>query len=134
MKFTWLLKALVAVVLILPSPALALERPILGTMPAYPGATRPLPHYETDKLAIAMTADKPEAVIGYYINSLSRAGWRPAPGIAAEALAAAAAKEPAWMTFLRPGLGRLDIQVTQGQHPKTGRPATMIFYQANVKL
>lgn len=115
------------------SPAFALERPILGTMPPYPGATRPLPHWENDYLAIALTADKPEAVIGYYISSLSRAGWKPAPGIAAEALAAAQAKEPAWMTFLRPGMGRLDIQVTQGQHPHTGRPATLIFYQSSIK-
>ena len=64
MSVSWVLKALVAAFLILPSPALALERPILGTMPAYPGATRPLPHWETDKVASAMTADKPEAVIG----------------------------------------------------------------------
>lgn len=126
--------ALATIFLTLPSPAFALERPILGTMPAYPGATRPLPHWETSHLAIAMTSDKPEAVIGYYLNSLSRAGWQPAPGIAAEALAAAGAKEPAWMTFLRPGMGRLDIQVTQGKHPSTGQAATLIFYQSNVKL
>jgi hypothetical protein len=116
-----------------PSPASAHEQPILGTMPPYPGATRPLPHWETANLAIALTPDKPEAVIGYYMVSLTRSGWTPAPGIGAEALAAAAAQEPAWLTFLKPGAGRLDIQITRGVHPGTKQPATLVFYQSTFK-
>lgn len=115
------------------SPALAQEQPILGTMPAYPGATRPLPRWETAHLAIAMTPDKPEAVVAYYMNRLPRVGWRSAPGTDAEAAAAVMAKEPVWMTFLQPGIGRLDIEVTQGRHPKTGQDVTLIMYQADLK-
>jgi hypothetical protein len=131
MKRLW---ALVALVGLIPSPAFAAEQPILGTMPAYPGATRPLKQLESNRRAIALTPDKPEAVIAYYMSRLTRSGWQPAPGAEAEAYAAALAKEPVWMTFLRPGLGRLDIQVTQGRHPKTGQVLTMITYQADTRL
>lgn len=103
---------------------------ILGTIPPYPGATRPLPHWEKTDLAIAMTRDKPEAVIAYYIDRLSAAGWTVPPGIAPEAYAAATAKEPVWLTFVANGKPRLDIQVTQGPHPQTREMLTLIFYQS----
>ncbi len=103
--------------------------PILGTMPAYPGAVRPLPGWETGRLAIAMTPDKPEAVIAYYLNKMPATGWKPEPGIAAEAHAAVMAGQPAWLTFSRSGLGSLELQVTTGPHPKTRAPVTMIFYE-----
>ena len=103
--------------------------PILGTMPAYPGAARPLPGWETKRLAIAMTADKPEAVIAYYLRKAPDAGWTPEPGTAAEAYAAASAGQPAWLSFYRPGLGSLEVQVTTGPHPKTRLPVPVIFYE-----
>jgi hypothetical protein len=116
------------------SPAADSKQPsnqaILGTIPAYPGAARPLPHFEKADLAIAMTKDKPEAVIAYYIDRLSAAGWNVPEGIAPEAYAAAMAHEPAWLTFVANGKPRLDIQVTQGQHPKTREMLTLIFYQS----
>ena len=115
-------------------PALGAERPILGTMPAYPGAARPLRHWDTDKMAFATTPDKPEAVIAYYMHVLPKAGWQPAPGAEAEAVAAASADEPVWMTFLRPGQGRLDIQLTRGKSQKTGQWLTLITTQATFKL
>jgi hypothetical protein len=129
-----LLQALLAMGLAAPVAAApsVLERaetPILGTMPAYPGATRPLPTWETRRLAVAMTPDKPEAVIAYYLRKMPTQGWRPEAGIAAEAFAAASAGQPAWLTFSRAGLGRLEVQVTSGPHPKTGAPLTLIFYE-----
>ena len=125
---------LLGLILVQPSPANASEPPILGTMPAYPGATRPLRHFETANTAIAMTRDKPEAVIVYYMDRLTRAGWQPVDGIEAEAHAAALAGEPVWLTFYRPGQGRLDIQLTRGRHPKTQELLTLIMYQAQLKL
>lgn len=116
------------------APAFAAEAAILGTIPPYPGAARPLKHWETNTSAIALTTDKPPAVIAYYLHSMTRAGWKPADGIAAEATAAAEAGSPAWLTFERSGLGRLDVQVTSGKHPKTGQPVTLIFYQSDYKL
>lgn len=112
-----------------PSVVERVPAPILGTMPAYPGALRPLPGWETKRLAIAMTPDKPEAVIAYYMRRMPAAGWDPAPGIAGEALAAVAAKQPAWLTFSRAGLGNAEIQVTTGPHPTTREPVTVIFYE-----
>lgn len=103
--------------------------PVLGTMPAYPGATRPLPAWESAYLAIAMTGDKPAAVIAYYMDRMLAAGWTPGAGEGPEAMAAALAGQPAWLSFTRKGFGRLDVQVTTGTHPKTGAPVTMIFYQ-----
>lgn len=116
------------------APPAAAKQPssqaILGTIPAYPGATRPLTHLEKGDFAIAVTSDKPEAVIAYYIDRLSAAGWTVPPGIGAEAYAAVTAKEPAWLTFVAAGKPRLDIQVTQGPHPKTREMLTLIFYQS----
>ena len=120
---------LAAPVLAAPSVVERVSTPILGTMPAYPGAMRPLPGWETGRLAIAMTTDKPDTVIAYYLSKMPATGWTPAPGIAAEAHAAASAGQPAWLTFTRAGLGDLEIQVTQGPHPKTGAPVTVIFYE-----
>lgn len=130
------LTALLAASLTAPAPAMAapsvaerVPTPILGTMPAYPGAVRSLPGWETRRLAIAMTPDKPEAVIAYYLNRMPAAGWKPAPGIAAEAHAAVLAGQPAWLTFSRPGQGSLELQVTTGPHPQTRAPVTVIFYE-----
>lgn len=106
---------------------------ILGTIPAYPLSSRPLRHWESPRLAIALTPDKPEAVIGYYIDQGPRLGWRPEDGIAAEALRAAHEGQPAWLTFRRTGHGRVDLQITRGTHPKTGQPITLIFYQSQFK-
>jgi hypothetical protein len=116
------------------APALAAERANLGTMPAYPGASKPLRHWDTDKMAFATTPDRPEAVIAYYMATLPRAGWKPAPGAEAEAIAAASADEPVWLTFLRPGQGRLDIQLTRGKSGKTGQWLTLITTQSSFKL
>lgn len=102
---------------------------VLGTMPAYPGAVRPLPAWESSLLAIAMTTDKPEQVLTYYINRMIKAGWTPDRGHPAEALAAASAGQPAWVTFNRRDYGSVDLQVTSGPHPKTGAPVTLIFYR-----
>lgn len=112
-------------------PAMALAP--VGTIPAYPGATRPLPHWETPSRAIALTRDKPGAVVAYYLASLPRAGWRTPEDEAAVALAAASASEPAWLTFSRPGHGRLDLQVTAGKHPSTGEAVTLIFTRSDFK-
>jgi hypothetical protein len=101
---------------------------VLGTIPPYPGAVRPLPAWESKLLAIAMTADKPGAVLAYYIDRLVRDGWTPEPGQPAEAMAAASAGQPAWITFSRRGVGKLDLQVDQGIHPQTGAPVTLIYY------
>lgn len=133
---SWAVFVAIACSLAAASPALAarsvVERvpaPILGTMPAYPGAARPLPGWETKRLAIATTADKPDAVIAYYLRTMPAHGWKPEPGIAAEAHAALVAGQPAWLTFTRPGLGSLELQVATGPHPKTGVPVTVIFYE-----
>lgn len=132
------MRALVAlgVWLALLSPAIATasgEAAILGTIPSYPGATRPLPQWESSELAIALTRDKPEAVIAYYIDRLARSGWQPPEGLEAEAYASALAKDPVWLTFTKAGAGRLDIQVTQGRHPDTQELLTLIYYQSRFK-
>lgn len=109
------------------------EAAILGTIPAYPGASRPLPQWESKALAIALTRDKPEAVIAYYIDRLARSGWFPPEGLEAEAYASALAQAPVWLTFTKAGAGRLDIQVTQGRHPDTQELLTLIYYQSRFK-
>lgn len=109
------------------------EAAILGTIPSYPGASRPLPQWESSELAIALTRDKPEAVIAYYIDRLAGSGWQPPEGLEAEAYASALAKEPVWLTFTKAGAGRLDIQVTQGRHPDTQELLTLIYYQSRFK-
>lgn len=101
---------------------------VLGTIPPYPGAVRPLPAWESKIMAIAMTGDKPGAVLAYYLDRLVRDGWTPAPGQPAEALAAVEAGQPAWITFSRKGVGTLDLQVDAGKHPQTGAPVTLIYY------
>ena len=101
---------------------------VLGTIPPYPGAVRPLPAWESPFLAIAMTGDKPAAVLVYYIDRLMKDGWTPDPGQPAEALAAATAGQPAWITFSRRDRKTLDLQVASGTHPKTGAPVTVIYY------
>lgn len=115
------------------APAAAQEAPVLGIMPPYPGAKRPLPHWERGDLAIAVTPDKAERVIAYYINRLTQAGWHLGAGHAAEAYAAALAGEPAWLTFQRAGSGRVDLQITQAKPPQTATPLTFIFYQSQFK-
>jgi hypothetical protein len=97
---------------------------ILGTIPAYPGASRPLPTLETKTRAIALTSDKPEVVAAYYINRLTALGWTPAPEVPHE-LVAAKTGAPAWLTFTRTGQ-RVDLQITVGLHPKTHKPVTMV--------
>jgi hypothetical protein len=120
----------IAMVLMLLAPgtaAMAVVKPILGTIPAYPGASRPLIQLETKARAIALTTDKPEAVVDYYIRGLVAAGWTPLPEVIAEAEAAKIG-QPAWLTFTRRGGARIDIQVTTGLHPRTGKPVTLITY------
>ena len=114
------------------SAAMAVVTPILGTIPAYPGAGRPLKGLETKERAIALTPDKPEAVVAYYIHVLVAAGWTPAPELPAEAEAAKSGK-PAWLTFTRSGGGRIDIQVAPGLHPHTGKPVTLVTYETEFK-
>lgn len=133
MKRVWLLAAL-WLSLIAPVAAQARDAVILGTIPPYPGASRPLPTWETERLAIALTRDKPEAVIAYYVDRLTAAGWHPADGSEGAAYAAAMAEQPAWLTFERHGLGRLDIQISRGRHPKTGEWLTLIFYESRYRL
>ncbi len=105
---------------------------VLGTMPVYPGATRPLPQWENPKRAIAMTTDKPEAVLTYYLSTAPR-GWAATKDSIAEARASILSNQPAWLTFRRPGWGRLDMQFTTGHHPKLGHPITLIFYESHFK-
>ena len=124
-----------ALVLMLLTPgvaAIAVVTPILGTIPAYPGASRPLKNLETKERAIGLTSDKPDAVVAYYIHELVAAGWTPAPEVSAEAVAAKDGK-PAWLTFTRRGGGRIDIQVAPGLHPRTGKPVTLITYETEFK-
>ncbi|HEY9723752.1 MAG TPA: hypothetical protein V6D47_17195 [Oscillatoriaceae cyanobacterium] len=102
---------------------------IWGTMPAYPGATRPLAKLENARLAIAVTTDKPKAVLGYYLSRLATLGWSPARFNTSEAQAAHTAGQPAWITFLHPGLPAVTVEVAQGRHPRTGAMLTLIYYQ-----
>ena len=103
-----------------------------GAVPAYPGASRPLPGWEGPRLAIALTPDPPPAVIAYYVAQLAASGWRISPTTTAEALAAAEARAPAWLLFTHPERGRVDIQISAGPHPRTGQPVTLIFYERGV--
>jgi hypothetical protein len=112
--------------------AAAPDATLWGALPAYPGATRPLPTWERPRLAIALTPDPPPAVIAYYVERLPASGWRITPTATAEALAAAAAQAPAWLPFTHPSHGRVDIQISAGPHPKTGLPVTLIFYERGV--
>lgn len=126
------MKRLFAFLLILCMARMAQAAPqtaIWGTMPAYPGATRPLARLENARLAIAVTTDKPKAVLGYYLNRLAPLGWSPARFNASEAQAALTAGEPAWITFLHPGLPAVTVEVAQGRHPRTGALLTLIYYQ-----
>ncbi|MEB3197244.1 MAG: hypothetical protein VKP62_08580 [Candidatus Sericytochromatia bacterium] len=97
--------------------------------PEYPGASHPLPAWERPRLAISQTSDPPQAVIAYFARHLPAEGWRSAPHSVAEAVAAADAGAPAWLQFEHPRLGRLDLQIHAGPHPRTRQPLTMIFSQ-----
>lgn len=118
--------------LTLAAPAAAAPAQVLGTIPAYPGATRPLGTLETPERAIALTPDKPEAVVAYYISGLTAAGWTPDPEVPFEADAVKQG-QPAWLTFTRAGVGRIDITVASGRHPRTHKPVTVITYMTRIK-
>lgn len=107
-----------AIVVLASAPAM------LGTIPPYPGASRPLPSLESKTRALALTTDKPEVVAAYYINRLAALGWKAAPEVSHE-LAAAPTGAPLWLTFTRPGQ-RVDLQIVPTQHPKTKKPVTLI--------
>ncbi|MEB3328116.1 MAG: hypothetical protein VKQ33_02655 [Candidatus Sericytochromatia bacterium] len=115
-----------------PAGAAASDPTLWGAVPAYPGAARPLPTWERPRLAIALTSAPPSAVVAYYVELLTATGWRIASTATAEALAAAAARAPAWLPCTHPVHGRVDIQVSAGPHPKTGLPVTLIFYERGV--
>ncbi|MDB5095992.1 MAG: hypothetical protein JWM80_413 [Cyanobacteria bacterium RYN_339] len=113
--------SLAAIVVMAGAPA------ILGTIPPYPGASRPLPTLETKTRAIAITSDKPEVVAAYYISRLTAIGWIPEPEVPHE-LKGARVGAPVWLTFTRRPGGKIDLQITTGLHPKTHKPVTLITY------
>ena len=96
-------------------------------MPPYPGATRPLRAWERENRAIALTGDRPDRVVAYYLGRLAAAGWKPEPQDAATAVVDARNGLPVWIEFRRSGVGRLDLQVTSGS--RSGKTVTLIFYE-----
>lgn len=119
-------------VVIVLAAARAATPAVMGTIPAYPGATRPLKALESQGRVLALTSDKPEVVAAYYIHGLAALGWQASEDVPSE-LEIARAGQPAWLTFTKPGDGRVDIIVSSGKHPRTGKPVTLITYSRTFK-
>lgn len=102
----------------------------LGTIPAYPGATRPFRALERTDRIVALTPDAPGPVMAFYRERLSLEGWT----LDANASELDGPPDlPRWTTWRRPGYGVLTLAAATGTHPETGRRMTVLTVSTDLK-